>query len=225
MWRIAEDPHYPHVLCAARPTAQAPFRVSHPHEPKSIPDRPPMSNGIISLPRPNPGVTGPYPRRSGSISRPSSLRMGKQLALRRLSRTIRQKSLRFLSMVLSADSSSDSHLELDGHSVRDTVRSHSSDSITYKPASSSLRRTAVSLLFRYISSAWSANLTIGTHVHMQRIVFQILHQMNHSHLLQPPVISSERDNLSFGVKEVLNDDSSNKRSSFQWTTSQNVVKP
>jgi hypothetical protein len=149
MWRMAEDPHSLHVLCTTRPTAQAPFRVSIPDKSQSTPNHTSMWNGNMSLQRRVPGVTWLYPRRSRSISRSCFLSMGRQVALRRLARTVHQSSLRFLSMVLYADSSSDSHLQLDGLNNIDAARSHFSDPIKHKPHSS-LRHE-----FRWIPGAYT----------------------------------------------------------------------
>jgi hypothetical protein len=104
-----------------------------------------MWNGNTSLQRQVPGVTWPYPHKSRSISRSRFLRTGRQVALRRLAQTVHQSSLRFLSMVLYADSSSDSHLKLDDPNNTDAVRSHFSDSIKHKPRSG-LGYTAVLLV-------------------------------------------------------------------------------
>jgi hypothetical protein len=202
MWRMAEDPHSLHVLCATRPTAQAqaPFRVSIPDKFKSAPTHTSTWNGNTSLQRRVPGVAWLYPRKSRRISQSRFLRTGRQVDLRRLVQTVHQSSLRFLSMVLYADSSSDSHLKVDDLNNADAVMSHFSDSISYKPHSG-LRRMAVLLLFRYISSAWSENPPTGTHVHMQRLVLHILHHINSDYLLQSPPTSSERDDSNSGMKK------------------------
>jgi hypothetical protein len=144
MWRMAEDP-----LCTTRPTAQAPFRVSIPDKFELTPNHTSMWNGNTSLQRQVPGVTWPYPHKSRSISRSRFLRTGRQVALRRLAQTVHQSSLRFLSMVLYADSSSDSHLQLDGLNNIDAARSHFSDPIKHKPHSS-LRHE-----FRWIPGAYT----------------------------------------------------------------------
>jgi hypothetical protein len=225
MWRIAEDRPYLHDLCTTRPTTEAPFRVSTPDKAKSIPNHPITISGNKTRQSPVFGATRLHPLRGGSISRTSSLRIGKQVALRRLSRTIRQSSLRFLSMVLSATSSSDSHLELDGSNIRDTVRSPSSDSITHTPPSSCLSRMAVLFLFRYVSSAWSKPPSTGSHVHMKRLVLQILYHMNLDFSLQPPVASFGRVDSGLRTEKLLSNDSSDMCSSFQGMTSVNIEKP
>jgi hypothetical protein len=195
MWRMAEDP-----LCTTRPTAQAPFRGSIPDKFELTTNHTSMWNGNTSLQRQVPGVTWPYPHKSRSISRSRFLRTGRQVALRRLAQTVHQSSLRFLSMVLYAASSSDSHLKLDDPNNTDAVRSHFSDSIKHKPRSG-LGYTAVLLLFRYISSAGLKNPPTGTQVRMQRLVLHILHHMNSDYLLQPRPTSSERDDSNSGMKK------------------------